>query len=186
MFVIYTTGIFNYGNQKDSYVKLWKQIYDKIKLKIPQKQKIIVEHYESQKYFNYDDEKELLSIPNSHINHEPFRIDKINLHHIVVDFAHIFKYTDFKNTVKLNNTTYPKICDEYKKHPETMFKINSVYTGYFADIDLNNNTTSKHKMLDLLLSSFDVDDNNNVYTYIDKMIDKNIKFDHVYPQDNFV
>ncbi|VVU95461.1 hypothetical protein CPAV1605_1212 [seawater metagenome] len=194
-FIIYTTGIANWGDI-NTVLKSWieNNILENILSMIPSFYKNVqIHHYDP--IINVTE----TSIPKNLINEIQTRLYtndinypriiqslffqerlldvKLKKNYIIIDFAHVFKYTKKRDVVE--------IAGNYKESNKEEKKLKTVYIGFIGNsIDLKNNDCISHRIIKS--NFFRVKDNRTVETYIDSMIENNYNFDPMYPQDKIV
>ena len=188
-FVIYTTGIANWGffdtpeQPEQNLIKQWNNgIREFLIAKIPEKFEVEIIHYDPldsikleyiEEVINYI-KKNLIDVEKSKEIESQFIKDYLELelldgkkNYFVYDMAHIFQYSNKKNTVTV-------FGDEQKRE----FEINSLRTGFIGEDKIPYY---------LSLEEFVIDINNDgtVTTYIDRFIDLNIPIDNNRPERIF-
>ena len=182
-FNIFTTGIINWGDQ--GIIKLWNQILrQNILNMIPNNFLIRIYHYDPCLSLNNDgshNQEQINILKNIYMtlnlmdmesservieseffkNYLPYSEEIYKMPHIVIDNAHIFRYTQKGHALCAINT-----CS-FKK--DTQYKINSVYLGYYGEFQILKHKFSSTYMLDTPF--FRVNDDDSVTTYIDKVIE---------------
>jgi hypothetical protein len=190
-FTIYTTGIGDW--RSDKLVHLWvRELRNFIISKIPSIFDINIMHFDpllkitNSHDINENENNNLINFynqtlkknKNCRIIDEVFIMDyfpfqSLNPFHIVLDFAHIFHYTDQPGEV---------LCNANNKK----YKLHSIYLGY-----LGNDFEYKEKRKSAQYFPFYVSDQGQVITYIDFLIINGYNFDthepqiflHYYPMD---
>lgn len=190
IFTIYTTGLYDSGSNTN-LIDLWNSdVRDNIISLIPENFRIKFIHYDPLVVWNLDKAKfekienqgTITTIKNeledilqkkdmennrvieSIFINEYFDINNINLEkpYIILDIAHLFLYENKVKTVK-----------KLDRSDNREYNINSVRFGYIGDGGIPL-ILAKSKL-------FEINNNGEVITYIDKMINSGIKFDGVYP-----
>jgi hypothetical protein len=159
-FNLYVTGILDNGDPNEKIKNNFLHFFKKIKNKI-------FKHYDKINIYFYDPYNQNITIKltdlineenvTSYFYNEYFDksvIEKIKNtnNHLIIDYAHIFKYTNKKGIVKWNET--------YVQYGDDQFEINVIRTtwpGYYLHI----------------IKTFEFIDG-NIVTYIDKMIENNL------------
>lgn len=189
IFTIYTTGLYDSGNK--NLINLWNtDVRDNIISLIPKNFRIKFIHYDPLIVWNLDKAKfekienqgTITTIKNeiedilqkkdmennrvieSIFINEYFDINNINLEkpYIILDIAHLFLYKNKVKTVK-----------KLDRSDNREYNINSVRFGYIGE-----------RGIPLILAKsklFEVNNNGEVITYIDKMISSGINFEGRYP-----
>ena len=182
-FNIFTTGIINWGDQ--GIIKLWNQrLRQNILNMIPNNFLIRIYHYDPCLSLNKDgshNQEQINILKNIYMilnlmdmesservieseffkNYLPYSEEIYKMPHIVIDNAHIFRYTQKGHALCDINT-----CS-FKK--DTQYKINSVYLGYYGEFQILQHKFSSTYMLDTPF--FRVNGDDSVTTYIDKVIE---------------
>jgi hypothetical protein len=197
-FIIYTTGLSNglnalYNNSSEQNIA---KIYNELKLnlfgQIPDKFKIIIRHYDPISIDSYNcddlkikklrenisylkavskDDKNHPSVISSKFIQSKLPLDKINIMypHIILDFAHIFTYTNNPETLihgKYYNESKQTICRDF----------NVLRFGF-----LGNNISKAIFASDKL---FNVDNDGNVLTLTTNMRQRlSFLLDNIYHED---
>jgi hypothetical protein len=191
IFTIYTTGLYDSSNK--NLINLWNSdVRDNIISLIPENFRIKFIHYDPLVVWNNDKAKfekienqgtittikseledilqkkdmENNRVTESIFTNEYFDINKINLEkpYIILDIAHLFLYENKVKTVK-----------KLDRSDNIEYNINSVRFGYIGEGGIPL-ILAKSKL-------FEVNNNGQVITYIDKMINSGIKFNGIYPSD---
>jgi hypothetical protein len=194
-FVIYTSGIANWVDV-DTIIKNWigYNILNNILTLIPDTYtNIKLRHYEPL-YYGVENAKKIHPsqvkkikdlLQNNDLKYDrvtqslffPESLPDIKMtkDYLIIDFAHIFQYTNQIGIVKL--------AGHYNENDLFEKKLKTVYIGFIGnpiDENLNGDIVSHGIILN---NFFKVLDNGQVETYIDKMIQMNYDFDPKYPQD---
>lgn len=174
IFNIYTTGIAD-----DGVRKCWiEYLRDNIIRLIPDRYNINIYHYDPSdniswikdlRYENYH-----IRISNSSTYTEMFNYFNININelYLIIDCAHLFRYTNKIGYVKIRN-----VYKEFKYENEDEIKLNSLYYGYIIPDNNYGKSILKSRLFRV--------NNRNIITYIDDMIKNNITFDYNEPNNIF-
>lgn len=169
IFHIYTTGILDSGNVC-SILNVWKnnvrrRIIDKIK---PHYKTINIHHYDMHPIDNISKlfMDQLNLDENSNFVNEKLNLDIIQKNHIIVDFAHIFKYIK-PGHVRLNEYILEVYDTEYKKKEEEL-NLNVIYFGYIGEKQI----TDKGFSCSYIVNNdefLEIKKDRKIVTYIDKL-----------------
>ena len=141
-FHIYTTGILDSGNLC-SVINAWEKIVrERIIVKIQLSYKnIYIHHYDMHpiddittkrmKTVNENDES---YVKKSEFINKEINLSIINKNHIIIDFAHIFKYS--RSGPVLNE--YVLSSYELKYNYISKFKLNVIYFGYIGEYQISD------------------------------------------------
>jgi hypothetical protein len=146
-FHIYTTGILDSGNLC-AVINAWEKIVreriiDKIR---PHYNNIYIHHYDMHPIDNIGKLTMEKVLENEKKYDSEFKNEKINLNiidknHIIIDFAHIFKYTN--DGPILNNFVLDSYSTNYSDY-KPKFKLNVVYFGYIGEYQISDEGFSSH------------------------------------------
>ncbi|MFK7825053.1 MAG: hypothetical protein AB8G05_12935 [Oligoflexales bacterium] len=184
IFYLYTTGIGSWGNTE--IAEFWqKSLRESILSHIPDSFQVVIAHYDplmdmidnNSTIENYDSAKQVIEdltkddmqqerVSNSFFLPEFFDHNQVERPHLVIDFAHIYEYTNIKKVKKINDG-------------EDEIPLNAIYFGY-----LGNDENLKYRILSLT-KLIEIDATGSATTYIDKLIENGYSFPSVYPSDFF-
>jgi hypothetical protein len=195
VFTVYTTGIADWGNL--NLIKLWhSEIKPLILSKILPAYNIKIIHYDPLKgistelldgatqnnFYNYVFDDNIMRLhKNEEFHEEYFPIRDIpGDTHIIVDFAHIFEYTNRPGEVFVSD---PKLSQQEKMRRQRI-KLHSIYLGYLGRSDNKNGIPVKNILnIKSLVFPFYITPTRRLFTYIDHMIIHQQSFDTLYPND---
>ena len=186
-FYLYTTGLGCWGD--NGIMEFWhNKLRDSILAQIPESFQVVIVHFDplmdmlrpNTRIENYYPVKQTIEdlaqndmshkrVSASYFLPEFFDHNQVEKLHLVIDFAHLYRYTSLGKVTKMNE-------DEDEEDEITL---NAIYFGF---VGTNEVLASRVLSLSKLI---EIDEAGSVTTYIDKLIENRYPLHSVYPSDFF-